>query len=76
MTRWLKNETKFTVNVNPNNNGEGGTSYVCRIPKPIIEKLGFPNSLSFIVDGRTIVVKAGDVEHVYVSTSRKGERKK
>ncbi len=45
MPKWKKDETEFTVSVNDDGNG----SHVCRIPKPIIEKLGKPNKIKFMV---------------------------
>ena len=39
MPKWKKDETEFLVSVSNDGNG----SNVCRIPKPILKKLGNPN---------------------------------
>lgn len=75
MTRWSKGETKFTVNVNPNANGEGGMSYVCRIPKPIIEMLGIPNSLSFVMKNGKVIVENGDDKYSHITSTQKRGKK-
>lgn len=51
MPRWKKDETKFTVSVNVDRHVR-----VCRIPKPIIDMLGDPDSLTFSVKGGKIMV--------------------
>lgn len=47
-----KNEIKFNVSLN-----EILDSHVCRILKPIVERLGIPDKIKFIVEGRKIIVK-------------------
>ena len=51
MTRWKKGETRFTVRVSVNRHLR-----VCRIPKPIVEMLGDPESVTFSVKGGRITV--------------------
>lgn len=56
MTRWKKDETEFTVGISYSEK-RGIQSY---IPKPIIEFLGEPESLKFVIKGKNIQVVAGD----------------
>lgn len=51
LARWRKDETQFTVSVNADRHVR-----VCRIPKPIFEMLGDPESLTFTVKGNRITV--------------------
>ena len=51
MTRWKKDETEFQVRVSSN-----GHTKSCRIPKPILEMLGDPESLTFRVKNGRITV--------------------
>ena len=51
MTRWKKDETEFTVSVSSN-----GHSRSCRIPKPVLEMLGSPESVTFRVKNNKIMV--------------------
>ena len=55
MPRWKKNETEFTVRVNADRHVR-----VCRIPKPVIEMLGDPDSITFHMSGNGIAVRAGE----------------
>ena len=52
LTRWKKDETEFHVALS----FDGTSSKRCRIPKPIIDMLGDPNTLKFVVRGNTITV--------------------
>ena len=52
MPKWKKDETEFSVSVSNDGNG----SHVCRIPKPIIEKLGKPNKIKFVVKSNRISI--------------------
>ena len=58
MTRWAKDATSFSVSVSPN--VQTGTN-LCHIPKPVLERLGYPPGLTFVFaeDGR-ITVHAWD----------------
>ena len=51
MTRWKKDATRFTVSVNADRHVR-----VCRIPKPIVDMLGDPESVTFSVKGGRITV--------------------
>ena len=55
MPKWKKNETEFSVSISNDGNG----SHVCRIPKPIIEKLGNPNRIKFVLSGKKIFIDMG-----------------
>lgn len=56
MTRWKKDETEFDVRLTD----DGKDSIICRVPKPIIELLGKPDGIKFIIQNKKIVVEAGD----------------
>lgn len=56
MTRWKKDETEFSVAVHTLSNRDGSTSQVCTIPKPIIEFLGEPANIKFVINGKKILV--------------------
>jgi hypothetical protein len=55
MPKWKKGETIFDVALDANSG-----SHICRVPKPIVEKLGIPNSIKFVIEGRKIIVKVGE----------------
>ena len=52
MPKWKANETEFSVSVSDDGNG----SNVCRIPKPIMEKMNQPNRIKFIIKDKKIIV--------------------
>ena len=52
MTRWKKDEHDFPVSVSYN-----GHTKSCRIPKPILERLGNPTSITFRISGDQITVE-------------------
>lgn len=52
LTRWKKDETEFHVALS----FDGTNSKRCRIPKPVIEFLGDPESLKFVIRGKSIIV--------------------
>ena len=53
MPKWKKDETEFTVGVTYHET-RGCQSY---IPKPIIEMLGEPDSITFTIRGKNITLK-------------------
>jgi len=55
MTRWKKDEKVFSVSLL----FDGSNSMICRIPKPILKKLGNPNKIKFILSGKKIIVLKG-----------------
>jgi hypothetical protein len=56
LTRWKKDETEFSVNLSD----DGSGSIICRVPKPILEMLGQPSGIKFVIQGKKITVVAGD----------------
>ncbi|MEC4849003.1 MAG: hypothetical protein RI100_07435 [Nitrosarchaeum sp.] len=56
MTRWKKDEKEFGVSLNNDKTG----SLICRIPKPIVDMLGKPDGIKFLIQGKRIVIVAGD----------------
>ncbi|MGI0073949.1 MAG: hypothetical protein ACREA3_09070 [Nitrosotalea sp.] len=45
MTKWSKDAKEFTVKVSNDKRG----SRFCRIPKPILDQLGSPTSIKFVI---------------------------
>ena len=60
MTRWKKDAREFDVSLYRSGNRDGSESLLCRVPKPIVEMLGEPNSIKFQIRSRGIVVTAGE----------------
>ena len=56
MPKWKKNAKEFTVSINYNEN----RGYQSSIPKPIIEALGDPSTVKFIMSGNGIKIVSGD----------------
>ena len=52
MTRWKKDETEFTVRVSYDTS-RGSLIYM---PKPLLERIGLPESVRFVVRGSRIEV--------------------
>ena len=52
MPKWKSDATEFEVSVSNDGNG----SHVCRIPKPIMEKLGEPEKIKFVIRSKSIIV--------------------
>lgn len=48
--KWKKDAKEFTVSVNYNEN----RGYQSSIPKPIIEALGDPQNITFVINGNNI----------------------
>lgn len=46
MPKWKKDATEFTVGVNYSD----GRGYQSSIPLPVIDKLGKPNKIKFVID--------------------------
>jgi len=51
MTRWKKDETDYTVSVTRDRHTQ-----FCRIPKPVFEMLGEPESVTFRIKNNKITV--------------------
>jgi hypothetical protein len=56
MGKWKKDATEFTVSVSFVDK-RGYQSYV---PKPVMEVLGEPESITYLVKGKKVEVKSGD----------------
>jgi len=56
LTRWKKDEKEFDVKLTNDNAG----SLICRVPKPIIDLLGSPSSIKFVISGKKIIVEASE----------------
>ena len=57
MSRWKKGEREFQMNVNHNGLG----SHLCRIPKPVMELMGNPKTVKFVVKkGNRVTFVVGD----------------
>jgi hypothetical protein len=70
MPKWKKGAKEFTVGVNYVENRGASSS----IPKPIIEKLGNPDSIKYIVnDDKTIQLISGS-SHVFKSEMVKSKK--
>ncbi len=52
LTRWKKDETEFTVSLNL----DESRGAICIVPKPIVEKLGNPDKIKFILSGKKIII--------------------
>ncbi|MCY4489970.1 MAG: hypothetical protein OXC46_00730 [Thaumarchaeota archaeon] len=57
MSKWKKNETKFEVALNYILG-----SYICRMPRPIVEMFGIPDGIRFVSKGKNMVVMVGQVK--------------
>jgi len=56
LTRWKKDVKEFEVKLTDDYSG----SIYCRVPKPIIEKLGNPERIKFEILRKNIIVNAGE----------------
>jgi hypothetical protein len=56
MPRWKKDQTEFTVRVTYHEH----RGYQTYIPRPVMEMLGKPKSITFIIKNRKIGVEAGN----------------
>ena len=57
MTRWAKDAKEFDVSLTKSKNRGNSESMICRVPVPILEKLGNPERLNFKIQGKRIVVE-------------------
>lgn len=56
MPKWKKDAKEFDMSLSE----DGSGSMICRVPKPVLEILGNPDSIKFEILGRKIVVVAGE----------------
>jgi hypothetical protein len=52
--KWKKDAKEFTVSVNYNDS----RGYQSSIPKPIIDMLGEPDTITFVIDGKSVKIKS------------------
>lgn len=55
MPKWKKDAKEFTVSINHNDL----RGYQSSIPKPIMEILGEPKTVTFVINGKNISVVSG-----------------
>ena len=55
MPKWKKGAKEFTVGVNYNDK----RGYQSSIPKPVIDALGNPEEIKFIIDGKRVEIATG-----------------
>jgi len=55
LTRWKKDQKEFSVKLT----FDGTNSTICRVPKPIIEILGNPSNIRFVIRGKSVIVTSG-----------------
>ena len=60
MTRWAKDATEFNVVLLRSTNLGGSKTCTCRVPRPIVERLGNPKRLKFRFYGQKVVVEGTD----------------
>jgi hypothetical protein len=58
--RYAKDAKEFNASLSKSKNRDGSISMICRIPKPILVMLGEPSGIKFVIQGKKIVVSAGD----------------
>ena len=56
MPKWKKNATEFLVSINYVEK----RGYQSSIPKPVIDILGKPSTIKFIVKGKKVEIVAGE----------------
>jgi hypothetical protein len=56
--RHAKDAKEFNTSLSKSMNKDGSISWICRVPKPIVEKMGSPTSIKFVV-GKKITVEVG-----------------
>ena len=57
MPKWRKDAKEFKVSITENKSSGTSFSY---IPKPVLDELGEPHSLKFLITKDKIVVSSGD----------------
>ena len=73
MPKWKKDAKEFTVSVNFNQ----ARGYQSSIPKPVMEALGEPQTLTFVIAGGTVKIQPNSLstnENLKVETSNKTKR--
>ena len=52
MPKWKKDAKEFTVGINFNED----RGYQSSIPKPLMEALGEPDKITFVINGKTVKI--------------------
>lgn len=58
MPKWKKDATVFPIGVNLN----GVRGYQATIPKPVMERLGNPDIITFVLHGKRVEVVGGELK--------------
>lgn len=77
MPKWKKDAKEFTVSVNYNES----RGYQSSIPKPIMDALGSPEAVTFVINGDQVklmpsVSSENTRTKIKVENSNKGQRRK
>lgn len=56
--RHAKDAKEFNASLSKSKNRDGSISLICRVPKPITDRLGSPSSIKFVISGKRIIVEA------------------
>lgn len=64
MPKWKKDATEFTVGVNLN----GVRGYQATVPKPVMEALGEPETITYSLKGKKVEVKSGESNETRASS--------
>ena len=59
MPRWKKDETEFEVSVTHHEH----RGYQAYLPKPVMDMLGDPTTIKFVVKRKRVEVEAGTAAH-------------
>ena len=54
MAKWKEGATEFTVGVGYSK----GRGYACTIPRPVIEALGEPERITFVIKGKRVEIES------------------
>lgn len=57
--RYAKDAMEFNASLSKSKNRDGSISLICRVPKPIVDRLGSPDSIKFVISGKKILLEAG-----------------
>jgi hypothetical protein len=56
--RHAKDAKEFNASLSKSKNKDGSISLICRVPKPIVDRLGSPESIKFVISGKKVIVEA------------------
>ena len=58
--RYAKDAKEFNASLSKSKNRDGSISLICRVPKPIVDRLGSPSNIKFVISGKKIIVEASE----------------